>query len=550
MSSGDSSIIGDRPDLEAFQTSFKDKLTVTQTVLDDRALTGSQDEDSIVYDIPPASVRSTVRTDAQTSACPPGDLPGHFPGETWYCHHPEGKPEKTNQNLLVGVTHAPPRVSLCRHFTKHARLCPEWQGLHLLPHCGLLMDVPEHFGYGMFPDSAKRMESGATNEFHVVPPFLNVPPVCLEPWLQVADAAEPLKRKEAWLRKTATSGFAQGPGPSLQPIVTRPSSRGRWAPRGRGAPGGGSKLVIGHLQELRIHVPDALSLGVEQELVVAAVRTDRWAEETASLRVESNAAQDALVGGNVHWRLLGAGQVHKLHVACVHAREGQETHFTLPGPYSQNLGASTPRAHALTQLGDPRPAYVTLPQTGSTDTDPAVPASGSSSNGLPKRTLRTDAMPLPGLERGAVPHHAGFQKGEKGHLTKSRAEESGCHPTKEKQCEFGGIFYDNQQKSRRRAARCRAGCRAEGSWCRGIHRASAPHAAPGGRPLGSVWPAPTLPRPEAKGPQPARAAREPRSAEQSNHGLPGPGGTPRASRLRGGGAASEEGGSTRLGGGA
>lgn len=122
------------------------------------------------------------------------------------------------------------------------------------------------------------------------------------------------------------------------------------------------------------------------------------------------------------------------------------THFTLPGPYSQNLGASTPRAHALTQLGDPRPAYVTLPQTGSTDTDPAVPASGSSSNGLPKRTLRTDAMPLPGLERGAVPHHAGFQKGEKGHLTKSRAEESGCHPTKEKQCEFGGIFYDNQQK--------------------------------------------------------------------------------------------------------
>ncbi|XDB61469.1 hypothetical protein AB1E18_014826 [Capra hircus] len=43
--------------------------------------------------------------------------------------------------------------------------------------------------------SAKRMESGATNEFHVVPPFLNVPPVCLEPWLQVADAAEPLKRK-------------------------------------------------------------------------------------------------------------------------------------------------------------------------------------------------------------------------------------------------------------------------------------------------------------------------------------------------------------------
>ena len=153
------------------------------------------------------------------------------------------------------------------------------------------------------------MESGATNEFHVVPPFLNVPPVCPEPWLQVADAAEPLKRKVkpavrleyprallilpltldsgGLLQKTATSGFAQGPGPSLQPIVTRPSSRGRWAPRGRGAPGGGSKLVISHLQELRIHVPDALSLGVEQGLVVAAVRTDRWAEETASLRVKS-----------------------------------------------------------------------------------------------------------------------------------------------------------------------------------------------------------------------------------------------------------------------
>lgn len=65
--------------------------------------------------------------------------------------------------------------------------------------------------------------------------------------------------------------------------------RGRWAPRGRGAraPGEGSKLVVRHLQELRIHVPDTLSLGVEQELVVAAVRTDRWAEETASLSVKS-----------------------------------------------------------------------------------------------------------------------------------------------------------------------------------------------------------------------------------------------------------------------
>lgn len=30
-----------------------------------------------------------------------------------------------------------------------------------------------------------------------------------------------------------------------------------------------SKLVIGHLQELRVHIPDGLSLGVEQELVAA-----------------------------------------------------------------------------------------------------------------------------------------------------------------------------------------------------------------------------------------------------------------------------------------
>lgn len=35
-----------------------------------------------------------------------------------------------------------------------------------------------------------------------------------------------------------------------------------------------SQFVIGHFQELRIHVPDALALGVEQELVVAAIGTD------------------------------------------------------------------------------------------------------------------------------------------------------------------------------------------------------------------------------------------------------------------------------------
>lgn len=46
--------------------------------------------------------------------------------------------------------------------------------------------------------------------------------------------------------------------------------------------------------------------------------------DSCSLQVKSNAAEDALVGWNVHGRLLGAGQVHELHVACVCAREGQE----------------------------------------------------------------------------------------------------------------------------------------------------------------------------------------------------------------------------------
>lgn len=45
---------------------------------------------------------------------------------------------------------------------------------------------------------------------------------------------------------------------------------------------------------------------------------------SCSLQVESNAAQDALVGRNVHGWLLGAGQIHELHVARVGAREGQE----------------------------------------------------------------------------------------------------------------------------------------------------------------------------------------------------------------------------------
>lgn len=37
-----------------------------------------------------------------------------------------------------------------------------------------------------------------------------------------------------------------------------------------------SQFVIGHFQELCVHVPDALALGVEQELVVAAISTDCW----------------------------------------------------------------------------------------------------------------------------------------------------------------------------------------------------------------------------------------------------------------------------------
>ena len=55
----------------------------------------------------------------------------------------------------------------------------------------------------------------------------------------------------------------------------------------------------------------------------------RCGRNSCSLQVESNAAQDALMGGNVHWRFLGAGQVHKLHMACVRAREGQERVVTV-----------------------------------------------------------------------------------------------------------------------------------------------------------------------------------------------------------------------------
>lgn len=45
---------------------------------------------------------------------------------------------------------------------------------------------------------------------------------------------------------------------------------------------------------------------------------------SCSLQVESHTAQDALVGRNVHRRLLGTGQVHELHMARVRAREGQK----------------------------------------------------------------------------------------------------------------------------------------------------------------------------------------------------------------------------------
>ena len=37
---------------------------------------------------------------------------------------------------------------------KACKAVPGVKGLHLLPHCGLLMDVPEQSGYGMFPGMA------------------------------------------------------------------------------------------------------------------------------------------------------------------------------------------------------------------------------------------------------------------------------------------------------------------------------------------------------------------------------------------------------------
>lgn len=65
--------------------------------------------------------------------------PGHFPGKTRCCHHPEGKPPRRQTEPLDGGHSHTTQVSLSCHFTKHARLCLGWQSLHLLPHCGVLM---------------------------------------------------------------------------------------------------------------------------------------------------------------------------------------------------------------------------------------------------------------------------------------------------------------------------------------------------------------------------------------------------------------------------
>lgn len=67
---------------------------------------------------------------------------------------PRGNPRGDKPEPLNGGRSHTTQVSLSCHFTKHARLCLGRQSLHLLPHCGLLMDVPEHPGYGMFPGMA------------------------------------------------------------------------------------------------------------------------------------------------------------------------------------------------------------------------------------------------------------------------------------------------------------------------------------------------------------------------------------------------------------
>lgn len=73
---------------------------------------------------------------------------------------------------------------------------------------------------------------------------------------------------------------------------------------------------------------------------------------SCSLQVESNAAQDALMCGNVHWWLLGAGQVHKLYVAGVSAGEGEKGVVTV-GTQDTETYAETERTGWKTTLAKP-----------------------------------------------------------------------------------------------------------------------------------------------------------------------------------------------------
>lgn len=80
------------------------------------------------------------------------------------------------------------------------------------------------------------------------------------------------------LRKTDNHTWLPGQGPPAAPPAGAHQGAGAGtSPRSLGAlstAGAGSQLVVGHLQELGVDVSDALPLGVEQELVVAAVCTD------------------------------------------------------------------------------------------------------------------------------------------------------------------------------------------------------------------------------------------------------------------------------------
>lgn len=61
---------------------------------------------------------------------------------------------------------------------------------------------------------------------------------------------------------------------SLYKVCQRKSDKGNVAPPTMTA-GQRSDLLVRHLQELRVHVPGTLPLGVEEELVIAAVSTNR-----------------------------------------------------------------------------------------------------------------------------------------------------------------------------------------------------------------------------------------------------------------------------------